>query len=131
MKRTPLHTQDAPAAIGPYSQAVQIGPFLYTAGQVPIDPATGQLIDGDIEVQTARALSNVQAIIEAAGGKLGDVIKTTVFLQDMGEFQAMNGVYARYFDSEPPARSAVEVAALPLGARIEIEAVAYLPQLAG
>jgi 2-iminobutanoate/2-iminopropanoate deaminase len=102
---------------------------LFTSGQVAIDPATGTLIDGDIVAQTERVLLNVEAVLEAAGGRLSDIVKTTVFLADMAEFQAMNGVYARFFASAPPARSTVQVAALPLGARVEIEAFAVLHNL--
>ena len=127
MNKTIIHTEHAPAAVGPYSQAVRIGQFVYTAGQIPLDPATGKMIAGTISAQTERALNNLEAVLTAAGGSLKDVVKTTVFLQDMGEFGAMNAVYAQFFSDDPPARSAVEVAALPLGARIEIEAVAFLP----
>ncbi len=130
MKREVLHTNDAPAAIGPYSQAVRVGPFLYTAGQIAIDPGTGRLIENDIGVQTRQVLRNLSAILAAAGGGLTNVLKTTVFLQDMADFQEMNAVYAEYFTSEPPARSTVAVAGLPLGARVEIEVVAYLPEAA-
>jgi 2-iminobutanoate/2-iminopropanoate deaminase len=127
MSKTIIHTEHAPAAVGPYSQAVRVGQFVYTAGQIPLDPATGKMIEGAISAQTERALRNLEAVISKAGGTLKDVVKTTVFLQDMGDFGAMNAVYAEFFGDEPPARSAVEVAALPLGARVEIEAVAYLP----
>ena len=127
MKREIIHTDQAPAAIGPYSQAVRIGHFLYTAGQVAIDPAEGKLVADEIGLQTERALRNLQAILEAAGGSLRDVVKTTVFLQDISEFQAMNVVYKEFFMTDPTARSAIEVAGLPLGARVEIEAVAWLP----
>jgi len=127
MNKTIIHTEHAPAAVGPYSQAVRIGQFVYTAGQIPLDPATGKMIAGTISAQTERALNNLEAVLTAAGSSLKDVVKTTVFLQDMGEFGAMNAVYAQFFSDDPPARSAVEVAALPLGARIEIEAVAFLP----
>jgi 2-iminobutanoate/2-iminopropanoate deaminase len=128
MSKNIIHTEHAPAAIGPYSQAIRAGSLLYTAGQIPLDPATGQLVEDEISVQTDRALRNLQAILEAAGGGLRHVVKTTVFLKDMGEFAAMNKVYATFFTEEPPARSAVQAAALPLGARIEIEAVAVLPE---
>ena len=126
-ERMIIATDRAPAAVGPYSQAVRIGNLVYTAGQIPLDPATGKLVEGGIEAQTRRALQNLQAVLEAAGTSLGDVVKTTVFLQDMGDFGAMNGVYAQFFGGRPPARSAVEVAALPLGAQVEIEAVALIP----
>jgi 2-iminobutanoate/2-iminopropanoate deaminase len=126
MKREIITTDQAPAAVGPYSQAVRVADFVFTAGQIPLDPATGQIVEGGIEVQTRQALTNVSAVLQAAGTSLANVVKTTVFLADIGEFQAMNGVYAEFFGGAPPARSAVQVAALPLGARIEIEAVAIL-----
>ena len=128
MSKTIIRTEHAPAAIGPYSQAVQFGQFVYTAGQIPLDPATGALVGGDITDQSERALRNLQAVLAAAGGSLNDVVKTTVFLQDIAEFGAMNAVYAQFFSENPPARSAVQVAAIPLGARVEIEAVAFLPE---
>ena len=120
-------TGRAPAAIGPYSQAVRSGPFLFCSGQIPLDPGTGQLVEGGIEAQTARALDNLTALLAAAGLTLGDVVKTTVFLVSMDDFPAMNEVYARYFDEDPPARSTIGVAALPKGARFEIEAIAAGP----
>lgn len=126
MKREIIATATAPAAVGPYSQAVRVGDLIFTAGQIPLDPATGRIVEGGIEVQTRQALTHVSAILQAAGTSLDNVLKTTVFLVDMGEFQAMNGVYAEFFGTAPPARSTVQVAALPLGARVEIEAVAML-----
>jgi 2-iminobutanoate/2-iminopropanoate deaminase len=123
-ERTVVATDQAPAAVGPYSQAIRAGKLVFTAGQIPIDPATGKLVEGDIQVQTRRVLQNLQAVLEAAGTSLAKVVKTTVFLQDMGDFQAMNAVYAEFFPENPPARSAVQAAALPLGVDIEIEAVA-------
>ncbi len=128
MSKTIVQTDHAPAAIGPYSQAVRVGQFVYTAGQIPLDPASGKMVEDDITIQADRVLQNLQAVLEAAGAGLLDVVKTTVFLQDMGEFAAMNAVYARYFSENPPARSAVQAAALPLGSRLEIEAVAILSQ---
>ena len=124
MQRHIISTDKAPAAVGPYSQGVQVGDFVYSAGQIPLDPITGRLVVGGIEVQTRQVLTNLRAIFEAAGASLPDVVKTTVFLVDMAEFKTMNGVYAEFFPASPPARSTVQVGALPLGARIEIEAVA-------
>ena len=124
MARQIISTDRAPAAVGPYSQAVARNGLIYTAGQIGLDPATGTLVEGGIQAQARQALTNLQAILEAAGAGLGDVLKTTVFLQDIGDFQAMNQVYASFFGSDPPARSVVQVAALPLGARVEIEVVA-------
>ncbi len=126
MKKTIVHTDKAPAAVGPYSQAVKVGELVYTAGQIALDPATGQMMEGDVQAQTEQALQNLRAVLKAAGSSLKNVVKTTVFLQDMGDFKAMNEVYGRYFTKNPPARSAVEVAALPLGAQVEIEAVALV-----
>jgi 2-iminobutanoate/2-iminopropanoate deaminase len=119
-----IATGRAPAAIGPYSQAVRRGPFVFCSGQIPLDPASGQLVEGGIEAQTVRVLDNLTAVLAAAGLTLGDVVKTTVFLASMEDFPAMNEVYARYFDEDPPARSTIGVAALPKGARVEIEAIA-------
>lgn len=120
-------TPDAPRAIGPYSQAIRANGFLFTAGQVGFDPATGELVDGGIAEQTARVLENLRAILRAAGVDLSSVVKTTVYLVDMGEFAAMNEMYAGAFGQHRPARSTVAVAALPRGARVEIDAVAVLP----
>lgn len=121
-------TANAPSAIGPYSQAVKInaGIMIFTAGQIPLDPATGRLIDGDISAQTRRVLENVKAILTASGATLENVVKTTVFMSDLGEFAAMNEVYGEYFPANPPARSTVEVKALPRGARVEIDTIAVL-----
>ncbi len=127
MTRQAISTTNAPAAVGPYSQAIVAGDLVFCAGQVPLDPATGEVIDGTIEEQTERVLRNVGAVLDAAGVTFGDVVKTTVFLVDMGDFAAMNGVYAGFFPDPPPARSTVAVAALPKGARVEIEAVARRP----
>ena len=122
----PVSTSHAPAAVGPYSQAIVIDRFVYTAGQVGLDPRTGKLVEGGLEAETRQALANLAAILEAAGGGLGRVVKTTVFLADMRDFPAMNAIYANAFGEHRPARSTVEAAALPLGARVEIEAVGYL-----
>lgn len=117
-------TSGAPRAIGPYSQALRAGGFLFTAGQVGFDPTTGELVDGGIAEQTRQVLRNIRAILEAGGSGLAQVVKTTVFLVDMADFGAMNEVYAEAFGAHRPARSTVAVAALPRGARVEIEAVA-------
>jgi 2-iminobutanoate/2-iminopropanoate deaminase len=126
MNREIIATDKAPAAVGPYSQAVRAGDFIFTAGQIPLDPATGHMVEGGIEAQTRQALTNLSAVLEAAGTALANVVKTTVFLTDIGEFKLMNSVYAEFFPDAPPARSAVQVAALPLGARVEIESVAVI-----
>ena len=127
MQRQIIATPKAPAAIGPYSQAVRVGDLVFTAGQIPLDPATGQLVAGGIEAQTRQALTNLSVVLEAAGTSLANAVKTIVFLADMGEFKAMNGVYAEFFPAAPPARSTVQVTGLPLGARVEIEVVAVIP----
>jgi len=124
MTRDIIATTNAPGAVGPYSQGIRTEQFVYTAGQVPIDPATGTLVTGSIEDQTRRALENVKAVLEAAGTGLDRAVKMTVFMTDLGDFKRMNAVYAEFFPEAPPARSAVEVSALPLGAEIEIEAIA-------
>jgi 2-iminobutanoate/2-iminopropanoate deaminase len=124
MQRSSVASERAPKAIGPYSQAIIAGDFVFCAGQVAIDPAQGKLIEGDIAMQTRQVLTNLAAVLEAAGSSLADVVKTTVFLQNIGDFGAMNAIYAEFFPTEPPARSTVQVAALPLGAQVEIEAVA-------
>ncbi|NLF65808.1 MAG: RidA family protein [Chloroflexi bacterium] len=124
MEREVVATTKAPGAVGPYSQAVCAGDLVYTAGQIALDPATGQMVGDDISTQTDRVLLNLKAILESAGSGLTRVVKTTVYLQDMADFAQMNQVYSRYFASSPPARTTVEVSALPLGALVEIEAVA-------
>ena len=124
MKKEIISTDKAPAAIGPYSQGVSTGEFVYTSGQLPIDKDT-KMISGDgVEEQAQMALTNLAAVLEAAGSCLENVVKTTVFLQDMGDFAAVNKIYSGFFSSDCPARSCIEVARLPLGAKIEIEAVA-------
>lgn len=119
-----ITTERAPQAIGPYSQAVVANGFVFASGQIPIDPATGQFVEGGIVEQTEQVLRNVSNLLEAAGTSLARVVKTTVFLADMDDFAAMNETYARFFDSEPPARSTVQAARLPRDARVEIEVVA-------
>lgn len=124
MERIIVSTDRAPAAVGPYSQAVRIGDLVYTAGQIGLAPATGSIVATTIEQQTHQVLHNLQAVLEAAGSGLDRVVKMTVFLADIDDFKAMNSVYASYFPTDPPARSAFQVAALPLGALVEMEAVA-------
>ncbi len=119
----PVSTEDAPQAIGPYSQAIDAGSFLFCSGQVGLDPATGELVDGGVRMQTDRALRNLQAVVEAGGSSLEDVVKTTVFLASMDDFNAMNEVYAEFFSQPYPARSTVAVKQLPRGALVEVEAV--------
>lgn len=121
-----IHTDKAPAAIGPYSQAVKVGDLMFTSGQVPIDPETGAVVEGGIQEQAHQSLNNIKAILNAAGTNMGAVVKTTVFLQNMEDFAAMNEVYAQFFQEPYPARSAVQVARLPKDVLVEIEAIAQL-----
>lgn len=124
MTKTIISTTRAPRAIGPYSQAVKVGSFVFTAGQIALDPETSQLVAGDITVQTHRVMRNLQAVLEAAGASLDRVVKTTCFLADLADFAAFNAVYAEYFRENPPARSTVQAARLPAGASVEVECVA-------
>lgn len=119
-----ITTPKAPAAIGPYSQAIRVGNLIYTSGQIPINPATGQFVEGGIKEQTRQSLTNVKAILEEAGTSMANVIKTTVFMADMADFADMNGIYAEFFAEPFPARSAVAVKTLPKGALVEIEVIA-------
>ena len=119
-----ISTNKAPGAIGPYSQGIRVGNMVFTSGQLPVDPSTGEFAEGGIEAQTRQSLTNVQAVLEAAGLTMSNVVKTTVFLSDMNDFAVMNGVYAEFFSEPYPARSAVAVKTLPKGAMVEIEAVA-------
>ena len=119
-----ISTEKAPAAIGPYSQAIQVGNLVYTSGQIPIDPATGMIVTGGIKEQTLQSLTNVKAILEEVGLTMSNVLKTTVFMADMGDFADMNSVYAKFFTEPYPARSAVAVKTLPKGALVEIEVIA-------
>ncbi len=121
---TVIHTDAAPKAIGPYSQAIRAGDLIFTAGQIALDPATAQIVEGGIEAQTRQVLTNLSHVLLAAGSSLSRVVKTTVFLQDLGEFAAMNAVYGEFFSAQPPARSTVQVSALPRGSRVEIECIA-------
>ncbi len=123
-ERRIVKTEGAPQAIGPYSQAVVAGGFVYASGQIPIDPATGQFVEGGVREQTAQVLRNLSEVLEAAGSDLARVVKTTVFLADMNDFAAMNEVYATFFAEGPPARSTVQAARLPRDARVEIDVVA-------
>ena len=122
----PVTTPNAPGAIGPYSQAIRAGDFVFLSGQIPLDPATGQLVTGGIGEQTHQVLKNLGAVLEAAGSSYSGVVKTTVYLADMGEFSVMNEIYATYFSSPAPARATVQAARLPRDVRVEIDAVAYL-----
>jgi 2-iminobutanoate/2-iminopropanoate deaminase len=124
--RTVIQTVHAPAAVGPYSQAIIDGDKVFLSGQIPLDPATGKLVEGDIATQTRRVLDNVKAVLEAAGSNLAAVCKTTVFVTDLKHFAELNRTYAEYFSAAPPARSTVQVAALPLGAQVEIEVIASI-----
>ncbi|MBP6016542.1 MAG: RidA family protein [Candidatus Promineofilum sp.] len=127
MEKKRIHSNDAPAAVGPYSQAIRVGNHVFTSGQVALDPASGELVGDDVATQTEQVVRNLQAVLAAAGAALEHVIKTTVFLQSMGDFAAMNAVYARHFPEPFPARSTVEVGALPKGGLVEIECIALVP----
>jgi 2-iminobutanoate/2-iminopropanoate deaminase len=124
--RDPIATDRAPAVIGPYSQAVRAGSHIYCSGQIPIDPATGQIVDGDISVQTRQVLTNLGEVLKAAGASFAHVVKTTVFLADMADFTAMNAVYGTFFSAPAPARSTLQAARLPRDARIEIDVIAVV-----
>jgi 2-iminobutanoate/2-iminopropanoate deaminase len=122
--RDKIATKDAPAAIGPYSQAIRSNGLVFASGQVALDPASGELVNGDVRAQTERALQNLEAVLKAAGTSLGQAVKTTVYLKSMGDFSAMNEVYGKFFPAPPPARSTVEVAGLPRQALVEIDVIA-------
>ncbi len=127
MTRSVVHTLAAPGAIGPYSQAISVSAAtktVYCSGQIPLDPVTGQMVEGDVAAQTERVMQNLKAVLAASGLELSNVVRCGIFLTDLSDFAQVNEVYARYFTSEPPARSTVQVAALPRGARVEIEAIA-------
>ncbi|HET8911163.1 MAG TPA: RidA family protein [Ktedonobacteraceae bacterium] len=128
MQRTQISTSSAPAAIGPYSQAIRCGQFVYTSGQIPLDPTTGELIGEDVETQTHRVLQNLRSLLTSANSSLSQVVKTTVFLTDMSNFAAMNAIYATYFTGVTPARSTVAVVELPRKALVEIECVALVEE---
>jgi 2-iminobutanoate/2-iminopropanoate deaminase len=132
MSKTAISSERAPRAIGPYSQAVRAGELLFCSGQIPIDPATGELVGGGgIEVQTAQVLKNLGEVLAAAGAGWGDVVKTTIYLINLGDFAVVNRVYGEVVGSVPPARATVQVAALPKGAAVEIDAIAHLPMSRG
>jgi 2-iminobutanoate/2-iminopropanoate deaminase len=122
--KQPISTTHAPAAIGPYSQAIKAGGMVFLSGQIPLDPATGQMIEGDVAVQTERVMKNLGAVLEAAGCSFDDIVRTTIFLVNLGDFQVVNETYGRYFKGTPPARATVQVAALPRGSKVEIDAIA-------
>jgi 2-iminobutanoate/2-iminopropanoate deaminase len=126
MEKKVIHTDKAPKAIGPYSQAIQAGDFLFLSGQIPLDPKTGELVKGDIREQTNQVLKNIKSILESQKLGMENVVKTTIFLKDIGNFNLVNEVYATYFPSSPPSRSTVEVSKLPRNAEIEIEAIAVI-----
>ena len=128
MEKKIIKTDKAPGAIGPYSQAVQIGSLLYTSGQIPLDPTTGEVVQGDIKLQTKRVLDNLAGVLAAAGSNFDQVVKTMVFIKDMNDFSALNEVYAEYFVNDPPARSCVEVARLPKDVKVEIELIALVQE---
>ena len=120
-----IQTSDAPQAIGPYSQAVRMGEWVFCSGQVPLDPATGKIVDGDIATQTRRVLQNLEAVLKEGGSSLSQVVKTTVYLCDLNDFQEVNAAYAEFFEGVPPARATVQVSRLPAEARVEIDAIAH------
>lgn len=126
LQKETIHTDAAPKAIGPYSQAIRAGDFIYTAGQGGIDPQTGELVLGGIEAETRQVLLNIQNILEAGGSSMEKVVKTTVYLRDINDFAAMNAVYATFFPANPPARTTVQAAALPRGIAVEIDAIAMV-----
>ena len=126
MPRTPIHTDRAPAAIGPYSQAVRSGGAVYFSGQIALDPETGEVVDGGIEAQARRAFDNLKAVAEAAGGSMADIVRVGLYLTDLSQFGAVNAVMAEYFDAPYPARSTIEVSALPKGVAFEVDAVMVL-----
>ena len=125
MKKQTIATQEAPKAIGPYSQAVRVGELVFLSGQIPLDPATGQVVEGDAAVQTRQVMENLGAVLRAAGVSFSEVVRSTIYLVDLGQFARVNEVYGSYFPTEPPARATVQVAALPRGASVEIDMIAH------
>ena len=128
MQRTAIRSEHAPAAIGPYSQAVRVGDLIFTSGQIPLDPRTGAMVDGDIAAQTRQVLDNLEAVLVAAGVGWGDVARATIYLADLGDFAAVNELYGQRFSGPPPARSTVQVARLPRDSRVEIDLIAVAPK---
>ena len=126
MAKKVISTPNAPQAIGPYSQAIQAGPMLFVSGQIALDPASGDLVSGDVQVQTKRVMENIKAVVEAAGGALDSIVKCTIFLKNMSDFARVNEVYGSYFDEAPPARATVEVSQLPKEVEVEIDAIAHI-----
>ncbi|MFW9832330.1 MAG: RidA family protein [Candidatus Thorarchaeota archaeon] len=127
-KKKRVFTTEAPKPVGPYSQAIHAGDFLFVAGQVPVNPETGEFVIDSITVQTKQIMENIKTILKAAGGSLADVVRTTIYLTNMQDFSAVNDVYGNFFDLDPPARTTIGVAALPKGVAIEIDVIAYIPQ---
>jgi 2-iminobutanoate/2-iminopropanoate deaminase len=125
MRKEIIATEEAPKAIGPYSQAVRVGPLVFLSGQIPLDPQTGEIVPGDIVVQTKRVMENLSAVLRASGVSLSEVVRSTIYLTNLADFAKVNEVYGAYFPSEPPARATVQVAALPRGASIEIDMIAH------
>lgn len=126
MAKKVISTPNAPQAIGPYSQAIQAGPMLFVSGQIALDPASGDLVSGDVQAQTKRVMENIKAVVEAAGGSLDSIVKCTIFLKNMSDFARVNEVYGSYFDEAPPARATVEVSQLPKDVEVEIDAIAHI-----
>ncbi len=127
MVKEVIYTEKAPRPIGPYSQGIKVGNWLFISGQIPIDPVTGQLVEGSFRDKVVRVLENIKAIVEAAGGSLESIVKVTVYLRDISKFPEFNEIYAQYFREKPPARVVVEVSNLPKGVDLEVEAIAYIP----
>ena len=125
MRKEIIATEEAPKAIGPYSQAVRVGPLVFLSGQIPLDPQTGEVVPGDIVVQTKRVMENLSAVLRASGVSLSEVVRSTIYLTNLADFAKVNEIYGTYFPSEPPARATVQVAALPRGASIEIDMIAH------
>ncbi len=126
MPKEIISTKEAPAAIGPYSQAVKVGDIVFVSGQIPLDPVTGEMVPGDVEAQTKRVMENLRAVLKAAGAGFEHVVRSTIYLTNLGDFAKVNAIYGSYFPNEPPARATVQVSALPRGSQVEIDVVAHL-----